>query len=64
MVFGTFEKQAPGPKSYFEIRVSRKVGCDLTSNEFLLFLYFDGVRSTETQIRMVKKEQNPVAKSA
>ena len=22
-----------GPKSYFEIKVSRKLGCDLTSNE-------------------------------
>ena len=44
-VFGAFEKQAPrgpflerpgkltGPVSYFEIEVSRKVGCVLTSNE-------------------------------
>ena len=27
-----------GPKTYFEIKVSRKVGCVLTSNEVVLFL--------------------------
>ena len=31
IVSGAFEKR--GPESYFEIEVSRKVGCVLTSND-------------------------------